>query len=213
MSFLQRIIDEYWVPLAPRIQKLILAMGLGLVVLVVAVITTGQQDQPVPANSANPVPIWSSAPKATLAQQVWVHIVGQVVHPGVYQLKSDARVMDAVFAAGGFTPKADQASVNLARPLEDGEQVLVLALGASSGGSQYSSTGSLGNAGGGSAKINVNRASATELDALPGIGPTLAGRIVDYRSANGPFVSVNDLGKVSGIGPRLLANISSLVTY
>ena len=213
MSFLQRIIDEYWVPLAPRIQKLILAMGLGLVVLVVAVITTGQQDQPVPANSANPLPIWSSAPKATLAQQVWVHIVGQVVHPGVYQLKSDARVMDAVFAAGGFTPKADQASVNLARPLEDGEQVLVLALGASSGGSQYSSTGSLGNAGGGSAKINVNRASATELDALPGIGPTLAGRIVDYRSANGPFVSVNDLGKVSGIGPRLLANISSLVTY
>jgi competence protein ComEA len=213
MSFLQRIIDEYWVPLAPRIQKLILAMGLGLVVLVVAVITSGQQDQPVPANSANPVPVWSSAPKATLAKQVLVHIVGQVVHPGVYQLKSDARVMDAVFAAGGFTPKADQASVNLARPLEDGEQVLVLALGASSGGSQYSSTGSLGNAGGGSAKINVNRASATELDALPGIGPTLAGRIVDYRSANGPFVSVNDLGKVSGIGPRLLANISSLVTY
>jgi competence protein ComEA len=113
--------------------------------------------------------------------------------------------MDAVFAAGGFTKGADQASINLARPLNDGEQILVASLSNESAGSSASASTS-------SKLVNLNRADASALDSLPGIGPTLAQRIMDYRQANGGFRSINDLGKVAGIGPSLLAKLQNLVT-
>jgi len=225
MSFAQRIIDEYWRPLQPAVRKIILGLALSLVILVVALATMNQTN-PVAQHSgfsvfssAAPVGSGGSAdigdsgstesgpPK--LEQTLLIHIVGEVVTPGVYQLNSGARVLDAVAAAGGFTKKADQSSINLVRPISDGEQIIITPKGAN--GSGFSEAG--GGAGdSGSTKININRATAQQLDALPGIGPTLAARIVDYRNANGGFDAVSDLGQVAGIGVKLLAQIVPLVT-
>lgn len=143
----------------------------------------------------------SSGPQAN----VMVQVVGEVARPGVFSLKVGSRVLDAVFAAGGFTKGADQASVNLARLLNDGEQILVLPTNGASIGRQTS-------AGGPQGTINLNLADSATLDSLPGIGPTLAQRIIDYRQANGGFRSLSDLGKVAGIGQALLSKLRPLVS-
>jgi competence protein ComEA len=225
MSFVQRIIDEYWRPLLPAARKVILGLALSLVILVVALATMNQTN-PVAQDSG--FSVFSSAASTgsggsvgtggsgstesgppKLEQTLLIHIVGEVITPGVYQLTSGARVLDAVAAAGGFTKKADQTSINLVRPISDGEQIIVTSIG--SDGSGYSQTG-VGGAASGLTKININRATAQQLDALPGIGPTLAARIVDFRNANGGFDTVTDLGQVAGIGVKLLAQIVPLVT-
>jgi competence protein ComEA len=147
------------------------------------------------------------------ASHVLVHVVGAVVSPGVYQLEPDARVLDAIFAAGGFLKDADESSINLARSVNDGEQIVVLSAG-SGGGADGASGGAFSAGGAGASQlVNVNQADASALDALPGIGPTLAGRIVDYRKLNGGFTKLSDLGKVAGIGKSLLANLQGLVTF
>ena len=135
-------------------------------------------------------------------QFLYVHVVGEVKSPGMYQLPIGARLVDAVFAAGGLTEEADNASVNLARELTDGEQIIVF------------STSQEGQAAGTSASglVSLNRAGDKELEELPGIGPALAGRIIAWREANGGFKSVQDLLKVSGIGENLLAGLVDLVT-
>ena len=142
--------------------------------------------------------------------KIYVHIVGQVVHPGLYILQSGARLADAILAADGFTRFADQASVNLARALSDGEQIFVLKLGSNSGLLGGNSSG--GSSQGHAAIINLNRSSETEIESLPGVGPTLAGRIIDWRIANGGFKSKADLQKVAGIGDKLFAQLKDLVT-
>ncbi len=135
-------------------------------------------------------------------QFLYVHVVGEVKSPGMYQLPIGARLVDAVFAAGGLTEEADNASVNLARELTDGEQIIVF------------STSQEGQAAGTSASglVSLNRAGDKELEELPGIGPALAGRIIAWREANGGFKSVQDLLKVSGIGESLLSGVIDLVT-
>ena len=135
-------------------------------------------------------------------QFLYVHVVGEVKSPGMYQLPIGARLVDAVFAAGGLTEKADNASVNLARELTDGEQIIVF------------STSQEGQAAGTTASglVSLNRAGDKELEELPGIGPALAGRIIAWREANGGFKSVQDLLKVSGIGESLLSGVIDLVT-
>lgn len=135
-------------------------------------------------------------------QFLYVHVVGEVQSPGMYQLPIGARLVDAVFAAGGLTEEADNASVNLARELTDGEQIIVFSI--SQEGEAAGSTAS--------GLVSLNRAGDKELEELPGIGPALAGRIVAWREANGGFKSVQDLLKVSGIGENLLAGVIDLVT-
>jgi len=140
--------------------------------------------------------------EALTEQFVYVHIVGEVDEPGMYQLPVGARLVDAVFAAGGLTDEADNSSVNLARELFDGEQIIVFKVG--EGGEQASSaTGGL---------VSINRAGDKQLEQLPGIGPALAGRIIAWREANGGFKSKKDLLKVSGIGDNLLAGMIELIT-
>jgi competence protein ComEA len=112
-------------------------------------------------------------------------------------------VFDAVLAAGGFTAKANQASVNMARALNDGEQLLVYSQQV--GGQTIESPMS-------SSLISLNQASATQLEELPGVGPALAGRMIDWRTANGGFKSKEDLLNVAGIGDKLFASIKDLVT-
>ena len=137
-----------------------------------------------------------------IEQFLYVHVVGEVASPGMYQLPIGARLVDAVFAAGGLTEDADNASVNLARELSDGEQIVVFSI---SQEGQSPGTNSSG-------LISLNRAGDKELEELPGIGPALAGRIIAWREANGGFKSVQDLLKVSGIGESLLSGVVDLVT-
>lgn len=139
-----------------------------------------------------------------------VHVVGRVRKPGVYEFPDGARVNDAIEKAGGFAPKADRAGINLARPLVDGEQIVV----ARSGTRPASAPG--GSAPGGAdaqgQKVNINTATSEQFETLPGIGPALAQRILTYREQHGSFRSVADLQKVSGIGPKKFEAIQPLVT-
>ena len=137
-----------------------------------------------------------------------VDVAGAVLNPGVYSLPMNSRVIDAINAAGNVLKGADVSDINLARLLKDGEQVYVYA--ASRGSSSSRSTARSApprNTG----PIAINRASAKELEALDGIGPVLAGRIVAYRNANGPFVTLEALLEVSGIGPAKFAQFKEKI--
>lgn len=131
--------------------------------------------------------------------KIFVHIAGNVKNPGIYQLDSGARVFDVVLLAGGFTKKANQSSVNLARAVTDGEQILI----GSGNPSQQAASQSF---------ISLNQSSSSTLEDLPGVGPALAGRIVDWREANGGFKTKEDLLNVAGIGEKLFSSIKELVT-
>ncbi len=148
-----------------------------------------------------------------------VHVAGAVSSPGVYYFPEGARVIDAVEKAGPL-PEADLNSLNLAQPLVDGSKIYVprqgealQAPGSSISQNRNPFAGSAFPSQSSDGKVNINTASAEELDkALPGIGPTLAQRIVDYREQHGPFRSPEDLKNVSGIGERRFEQIKDLVT-
>ncbi|MGB9754007.1 MAG: DNA-binding protein [Roseiflexus castenholzii] len=139
------------------------------------------------------------------------YVSGAVRAPDVYQLPVGARVKDLVLAAGGLSDDADIERINLAAPIADGQHVRVPWIG---DGATMAVTAPAESPASGesSGLIDLNRATAAELDALPGIGNVLANRIVEWREREGPFQSVDDLGKVEGIGPALLAKLKPLVT-
>jgi competence protein ComEA len=142
-----------------------------------------------------------------------VDVAGWVKRPGVYEFHGGDRVIDAIEAAGGAKHGAGLETLNLAAPLADGSQILVPPPPAKHGAASVGvSGGAPGAPGVPGALINVNTATATELEALPGIGEVIAQAIVDYRTENGPFASVDALLDVSGIGDATLANIHDLVT-
>ena len=153
----------------------------------------------------------------TAASVLLVHVVGQVRRPGVVRLPPGSRVLDAVRAAGGATSSADLNHLNLARPVADGEQIVVPKPGesivqggtAGVGGAEAGSSAGVGSAGG---LVDLNTADAAALDSLPGVGPVLAQRILDWRIQHGRFTSVDELGEVSGIGDKILAQLRPKVT-
>jgi competence protein ComEA len=161
-----------------------------------------------PAVSSVPPPTPPVGEVAETSATVVVSVVGQVTSPGLVTLPTGSRVADAIEAAGGLLPEADPASVNLAAVVADGEQLAVgLPAAIVAGGGQPGSAGP-----GGGGLLDLNTAGVAELDALPGIGPVLAQRIVEYRSRQGPFRSVEELDDVPGIGPAIAAELAELVT-
>ena len=159
----------------------------------------------------------SSSTGAILSVGIVVHVAGEVKNPGVYTLSNSARMIDAVLAAGGATARADLEVINLATPLMDSSQIYVPAKGAAErpifarpqpGMNGFQPTQNSPDSGG---VVNINRASVTELDALPGVGPSTAQAIVDYRTTNGPFGSPEDLLNVKGIGPAKFEAMRKLV--
>ena len=134
---------------------------------------------------------------------ITVDVAGAVTNPGVYKLAPSSRVVDALNAAGGALKGTDTSDINLARPLKDGEQIYVYP--PLKGGTSKTRRTSTVHPARASGPVLVNRASVKEFEALDGIGPVLANRIVAYRKANGPFATVDDLLKVSGIGPTKFA--------
>lgn len=143
--------------------------------------------------------------------EIVVHVAGAVMRPGVYRLAIGSRVDDAVRAAGGGLGTAALNSLNLARILADGEQVYVLTAEEVASGLGEPATQSGGAGGGSSDKVNINQASAEELDALPGVGPSTAQKIVDDREANGPFATPEDLMRVPGIGAKKFESLREFV--
>lgn len=154
-------------------------------------------------------PVVEAPPIVIAPPKVMVDVAGGVKSPGVYELPANSRVMDAITAAGGARPGTDTSDINLARIVKDGEQVYVDLVTVSTFNLKGSAPTRVVKRKSG--PININRATAGELDGLPGIGPVLASRIIDYRKANGPFSSVDDLQKVSGIGSAKFAQFKSKV--
>jgi competence protein ComEA len=144
---------------------------------------------------------------------VEVHVAGQVFNPGVYSLPSTARVQDAIEKAGGARPEANLDAINLADWVHDGGKILVPAKGqaAPAGGDTSAGAGD-GGAATPSGPVNLNTASEADLDALPGIGPKMAEKILQYRTDHGGFKSVADLQNVPGIGSRKFEAVKGLVT-
>jgi competence protein ComEA len=183
--------------------------------------------RPGPATAQNGTPAKVGA--TATAGTVTVHVVGQVRQPGVVTLATGSRVVDAVAKAGGALRTADLPALNLARVLVDGEQIRVTrpgespVIGAPAGaaGGGGGADGGAGAAGSGGesagssapgAPLNLNQATAAQLEELPGVGPVLAQRIVDWRTAHGRFATVDELGEVSGIGDKIFDELRTRVT-
>jgi competence protein ComEA len=181
----------------------VLAIVAVVVVLVAGYLAWRARPRAEPVAPVGPaVPASLSGP-ATPSGTIVVAVQGRVVHPGLYRLPSGSRVADALDAAGGALPGVDLSYVNLARKLADGELLLV---GATPPPDQ---PGAAAPAGG---KVDLNTATVAQLDALPGVGPALAQRILAYRTEHGGFRSVDDLRKVPGIGDAKFAQLKDLVT-
>ena len=163
---------------------------------------------PAPTDASPTAAPTSPSPGTTdpPAGAVVVSVVGQVAAPGLVTLPAGSRVADALAAAGGLLPEADPAAVNAAAVLGDGQQIAVGVPGAAPAAAGAPASG--GVAGG---PLDLNTATVADLDALPGIGPVLAQRIVDHRTAHGPFRSVDQLDDVSGIGPAIFADLADRV--
>jgi competence protein ComEA len=192
-------IKELLAEFSPRALKVTITV-LAVVAFGTYVFSSGiGKDNSVTISKGTPT---SDSPTEIKSPKIYVHVAGSVKSPGIYQLDSGTRVYDAVLAAGGFTTKANQASVNMARALNDGEQLLI----SSQNGAQSFENSMV------SSLISLNQASASQLEELPGVGPALAGRMIDWRTANGGFKAKEDLLNVAGIGDKLFASVKDLVT-
>ena len=176
---------------------------------VVAVL--GWRSRPQSEAVRTPAVLTASAPavRSSAAPALVVAVTGRVRRPGVVTLPAGARVIDAVQAAGGPAPGADLALLNLARKLADGELVVVGVPGAADQGANPAGTSGPNAANG---RVDLNSATMEQLDALPGVGPVLAQRILDWRAANGPFNSVDQLREVTGIGEAKFSDLRERVT-
>jgi competence protein ComEA len=152
-------------------------------------------------------PVSAAAPARAAPKPLVVDVAGAVRRPGLYRLRPGARVADAVARAGGLTRRAERRAVNLAAPVADGQQVLVAERGP--GGAAAGAAAGAGSAPG--APVSLSSATAEQLDALPGIGPVTAQKIIGYRQQHGPFTSVEALDAIPGIGPARIADLQGLV--
>jgi competence protein ComEA len=190
-------LSQWWFDLHfSRPQKIALSIIAAIVlVLSIFMVVRGNTE-------ANAVP--EIIPITIAEPEIFVDVTGAVNKPGVYSLTGRSRVIDAIKAAGDSAPGADLSTINLARVLNDGEQIYVDSTVVNSSGQRVSKKVATG-------PININRATLRQLDALDGIGPVIAGRIIEYRKKNGSFLTIDDLQKVSGIGAAKFAQIKSKV--
>jgi competence protein ComEA len=185
----------------------VLFVGLACAVLFSAFAPKGQSE--VVAPGAGTTGVSESASAAPSGAAIFVHILGAVAVPGLYELHEGDRAVDAVAAAGGFADGADQSQINLARFVTDGEQIVVPVVGAA----PPPAPGAV--AGGGAVvagKVNINTADAAALETLPRVGPAMAARIIEWRETNGRFTAVEDLMSVTGVGEKTFDSLKDLVT-
>jgi competence protein ComEA len=192
---MQKIVQ--WLSALSTSQRVVVG-GLALVVLYLLGTSFSSENQ------ANKLDLSYVGDIASESQQVsgeiFVHVAGEVKHPGLYALSVGSRVEDAIELAGGMTKSAFEQSVNLARMVSDGEQIVVLDKTQVSGGGTVSEF------------ISLNNATLEQLESLPGVGPSLAARIIDHRTEIGSFSDLTQLRDVSGIGEKLYAKIAPRLT-
>ena len=191
--------------------KKIIEIAAGILLgLLLGLLVAGLLYQTTRAPTGEPVALLPSP----TPEPIMVYVTGAVERPGVYRVPRDGRLVDAVVLAGGFLEGADVTQINLAEKLEDGQQIEIPGLSEfptpqltiGGGGLLVTPTPSAGGL------INLNTAAQEQLEALPGIGPSTAQKIIEYRDENGPFERVEDLLKIPGIGPETLEEIRPLIT-
>ena len=192
-------LTQWWVDLHfTTIQRRTLgAIAAVLIALSLFVVASGKSEEVV---------VEAIAPTQMIAPALIIDVTGEVVSPGVYELPAGSRVIDAIKAAGGARAKAALSDLNLARIIKDGEQIYVDPIYKAGASIRTGSKAAVPRG-----PININRASASELDSLDGIGPVIAKRIIAYRTTNGAFLAVEDLLKVSGIGDAKLAQFKEKI--
>jgi competence protein ComEA len=189
-------------PLGVHGRRVLAAAVLALVLVVVAW-RHAAAGSPAPLRVAPIAP--ARAAPAVAARLLVVDVVGAVRRPGLVRLREGSRVADAIAHAGGLARGAERAGVNFAAPVSDGQQVLVPQRGAVAAGAGAGAASSA------SGPISLSSATAEQLDALPGVGPVTAEKIVAYRQQHGAFRSVDELDAISGIGPSRIADLRGLV--
>lgn len=192
-------LTQWWVDLHfTTIQRRTLgAIAAVLIALSLFVVASGKSEEVV---------VEAIVPTQMIAPALIIDVTGEVVSPGVYELPAGSRVIDAIKAAGGARPKAALSDLNLARVIKDGEQIYVDPIYKADAPIRAGSKAAAPRG-----PININRASTSELDSLDGIGPVIAKRIIAYRTINGPFIAVEDLLKVSGIGDAKFAQFKEKI--
>jgi len=190
---------------------ILVLVGLGCAVFITAITPHGASSVVAPSvlTSASPGPSSSNGSTTVTGSTgavIYVHILGQVNAPGLYALHDGDRAVDVVAAAGGLTPSADPAALNLARFLSDGEQIIVPAVGQAVSASGVAGGTTI------AGKVNINTADEPTLETLPRVGPAMAARILAWRAANGRFTAVEDLMSVTGIGEKTFEGLKDLVT-
>lgn len=187
-----------------------IAMVVLFAIVLAGTILVLRQPAPAPLTIITPTPRPSATPASVI-----IDVRGAVAQPGVYTLSAGSRLQDVLTQAGGVLPNAETRNLNLARRLNDGEQIYVPQVGEAT--ATVPATAGKGAPASAATKtplgiINLNTATLEELDGLPGIGPAIAQRIIDYRNQNGAFKQIDDLKKVRGIGDALFSQIKDMVT-
>lgn len=198
------LLSQVKITLTSTHKRALIFVGVGAIAISVLLLLSGQARPSGDVVAAEPAVRASAVDSSVLV----VDVQGKIVKPGIYQLPLGSRVADAIKAAGGVIEGSDSSAVNLARFLEDGEQIYVSELG----GAGADSFGTAGSSSVSRGKLNLNRATESELDGLPGVGPVLAKRITAHRNEHGNFSSVDELRKVSGIGPAKFQELRDFVT-
>ena len=196
----------------PEQRRGLLVIGIGAITLTIFFFLSSRTEA-VPVlqeNSTSTGPIStnakSTAPGISSNQVIYIDVAGKVKTRGVYQLPEGSRVIDAITIAGGVKLGVSTSHINLARKLVDGEQVLIMKE------KFISAPTSSGRKSIFAGKVSLNSASKAQFDSLPGIGPVIAQRIIDYRNKNGPFQTLESIQSVSGIGESIFRQISSRLT-
>ena len=186
--------------------NLLLAAASAMVALVTAYFVATAIDR----RGGSDIVVQSAASDATIA--VWIE--GAVNNPGIYRLPTDARLNDALVAAGGLAGNADLAQLNLAERLTDMQHIVIPATASGDAIVSVSAAATDSSAPTNSNKqaVNINTASESELESLPKIGPALAARIIEYRETNGPFARVEELARVDGISPAMVDGLAGLIS-
>ncbi len=204
----ERVDDLMWRLDDLRHRPVVAALTVSTCVLVAGIAWwSGRPASVTPIEESIPqIQLVTTVPSVTAPPPVIVHVAGAVVKPGVYQVPADARLVDAIEIAGGTLAEAEPDRLNLAAPVVDGMQIWVPVEGEVV--TQHAAAGVTGDSSG---PINLNTASAEQLDALAGVGPSTAAAIMAYREDNGPFLTVDDLLSVPGIGPAKLEALRDAV--
>ncbi|SHG70789.1 MULTISPECIES: ComEA family DNA-binding protein [Virgibacillus] len=191
-----------------KVKRILFIIAIPIAIIVVLLITSGEKDEDEAERKVdvNDQPIDPSLPSSTgqekdVTSSIYVDIKGEVKNPGVYEMDTEERVIDAIETAGGFTNNANESLVNLAQKVHDEMVIDVLPVGAN--GTPALTNGQHTDI----SKIRINQATVEEIEALNGIGPAKAEAIVQYRDENGPFQQIEDLLEVSGIGEKTLESL------